>query len=48
LKDGPNAIKHMLRALNLSVDKRNHVRIRKVQRQIKRLYLQYPGKLTQP
>ena len=48
LKDGPNAIKHMLRALNLSVDKRNHVRIRKVQRQIKRLYLQYPGKLIQP
>ena len=48
LKDGPNAIKHMLRALNLSVDNRNHVRIRKVQRQIKRLYLQYPGKLTQP
>ena len=48
LKDGPNAIKHMLLALNLSVDNRNHVRIRKVQRQIKRLYLQYPGKLTQP
>ena len=48
LKDGPNAIKHMLRALNLSVDKRNHVRIRKVQRQIKRLYLQYPGKLNRP
>ena len=48
LKDGPNAIKHMLRALNLSVDNRNHVRIRKVQRQIKRLYLQYPGKLIQP
>jgi tetratricopeptide (TPR) repeat protein len=48
LKDGPNAIKHMLRALNLSIDKRNHVRIRKVQRQIKRLYLQYPGKLIRP
>ena len=48
LKDGPNAIKFMLRALNLSVDNRNHVRIRKVQRQIKRLYLQYPGKLIQP
>ena len=48
LKDGPNAIKHMLRALSLSVDKRNHVRIRKVQRQIKRLYLHYPGKLIRP
>ena len=44
LNDGPNAIKHMLRALNLSSDKRNHVRIRKVQRQIKRLYLRYPDK----
>jgi len=48
LKDGPNAIKHMLRALNLSSDERNHVRIRKVQRQIKRLYLQYPDKPSRP
>ena len=44
LKDGPNAIKHMLRAMNLSSDERDHVRIRRVQRQIKRLYLQYPDK----
>ena len=48
LKDGPNAIKHMLRALNLTSDERNHVRIRKVQRQIKRLYLQYPDKPSRP
>ncbi len=42
LKDGPNAIKHMLSALKLSTDKRNHVRIRNIQRQLKRLYLKYP------
>ena len=48
LKDGPNAIKHMLRAMNLSSDERDHVRIRRVQRQIKRLYLQYPDKPSRP
>jgi tetratricopeptide (TPR) repeat protein len=45
LKDGPNAIKHMLSALNLYYAKRNHVRIRNVQRQLKRLYLKYPSKM---
>ncbi len=44
LKDGPNAIKHMLNALDLYSTKRNHVRIRNVQRQLKRLYVKYPGK----
>ena len=42
LKDGPNAIKHMLRALSLSFGKRIHIAVRRVQRQIKRLYLHYP------
>jgi tetratricopeptide (TPR) repeat protein len=44
LKDGPKAIKHMLSALNLYYSKRNHVRIRNVQRQLRRLYLKYPSK----
>ena len=44
LKDGPKAIKHMLSALNLYYAKRNHARIRNVQRQLKRLYLKYPSK----
>ena len=44
LKDGPNAIKHMLHALNLSFEKRNHVRVRNMQRQLKRLFLKYPDK----
>lgn len=48
LKDGPNAIKHMLRALSLSSEKRNHARIRNVQRQLKRLYLKYPDKQKAP
>ena len=48
LKDGPNAIKHMLSALNLSSEKRNHVRIRNVQRQLKRLHLKYPDKPGAP
>jgi tetratricopeptide (TPR) repeat protein len=48
LKDGPNAIKHMLCALQLYTEKRNHVRIRNVQRQLKRLYLEYPGKTKAP
>ena len=44
LKEGPNAIKHMLSALDLYSAKRNHARIRNVQRQLKRLYLKYPSK----
>jgi tetratricopeptide (TPR) repeat protein len=44
LKDGPSAIKHMLRALNLSFEKRKHIQIRNVKRQLKRLYLKYPDK----
>jgi tetratricopeptide (TPR) repeat protein len=44
LKDGPKSIKHMLSALNLYYAKRNHARIRNVQRQLKRLYLKYPSK----
>lgn len=44
LKDGPNAIKHMLSALDQYSAKRNHVRIRNVQRQLKRLYLKYQSK----
>lgn len=48
LKEGPNAIKHMLRALDLYTEKRNHVRIRNVQRQLKRLYLKYPSKTMAP
>ncbi|MBC8287536.1 MAG: tetratricopeptide repeat protein [Nitrospinae bacterium] len=48
LKDGPNAIKHMLRALNLYSEKRNHARIRNVQRQLKRLYLKYPDRPGPP
>ena len=45
LKDGPNAIKHMLRALDHYSEKRNHVRVRNVQRQLKRLYLKYQRKM---
>tara|TARA_B100000686_G_C16159640_1_gene650868 strand:+ start:4 stop:519 length:516 start_codon:yes stop_codon:yes gene_type:complete len=41
LQDGPNAIKHMLRALDLYRMKRNRVRIRKAQRKLKHLYLKY-------
>lgn len=41
LKDGPNAIKHMLQALNLYSKKRNHARIRAAQRQLKRLHSKY-------
>jgi tetratricopeptide (TPR) repeat protein len=48
LKDGPNAIKHMLRALDLYSEKRNHARIRNVQRQLKRLYSKYPGNFRTP
>ncbi len=46
LKDGPNAVKHMLLALNLYSEKKNHVRIRNAQRQLKRLQLKYFGKQT--
>jgi tetratricopeptide (TPR) repeat protein len=48
LKEGPNAIKHMHSALDLFSEKRNHVRIRNVQRQLKRLYLKYPSKTMAP
>lgn len=48
LKDGPNAIKHMLRALDQYSEKRNHVGIRNVQRQLKRLYLKYQNKSSTP
>ncbi|MBT3923849.1 MAG: tetratricopeptide repeat protein [Nitrospina sp.] len=43
LKDGPNAIKHMLRAQELYSQKRNHTQMRKVQRQLKFLNLKYQG-----
>jgi tetratricopeptide (TPR) repeat protein len=48
LKDGQNAIKHMLRAQDLYSKKRNHARIRKVQRQLKFLYLKYQEKTIIP
>jgi tetratricopeptide (TPR) repeat protein len=48
LKEGPNAIKHMLNALDLYSAKRNHARIRNVQRQLKRLHLKYPSKTLTP
>ena len=48
LKDGPNAIKHMLRAQDLYSQKRNHARIRKVQRQLNLLYLKYQDKTMTP
>jgi tetratricopeptide (TPR) repeat protein len=41
LKDGPKAIKHMLRAEELYSSKKNHSRLRKVQRQLKFFYLKY-------
>ncbi len=43
LKDGSNAIKHMLRALDLYSQRRNHRQIRAAQRQLKNLHLKYPG-----
>ena len=46
LKDGPNAIKHMLRAQDLYSQKRSHVQMRKVQRQLKFLNLKYQGLST--
>ena len=45
LNDGANAVKHMLIALDLYTDKRNHARIRGVQRQLKLFYLKYPGQM---
>jgi len=48
LKEGPNAIKHMLLALDLYTEKRNQARIRNVQRQLKRLYSKYPGNFRTP
>jgi tetratricopeptide (TPR) repeat protein len=44
LKQGPNAIKHMLLALDLYTAKRNHARIRGVKRQLKLLYFKYPNR----
>jgi tetratricopeptide (TPR) repeat protein len=46
LKDGPNAIKHMQRSLKLFSEKRNHVQMRNVRRQLKRLYLKYSDKVS--
>lgn len=48
LKDGPNAIKHMLRAQDLYIQKRNHARIRNVKRQLNLLYLKYQDKTKTP
>ena len=48
LKDGPNAIKHMLRAQDLYIQKRNHARIRNVKRQLNLLYLKYQDKTMKP
>ncbi len=48
LKDGPNAIKYMLRALDLYTQKKNHARIRNVQRQLNLLYLKYQEKTMTP
>ena len=48
LKDGPNAIKHMLRARDLYTQKRNHARIRNVKRQLSLLYLKYPDNTIIP
>jgi tetratricopeptide (TPR) repeat protein len=48
LKDGSNAIKHMLRARDLYSEKRNHASIRKVQRQLKFLHLKYQAKTIAP
>ena len=48
LKDGPNAIKHMLRAQDLYIEERKHAQIRKVQRQLKFFYLKYQRKSIIP
>jgi tetratricopeptide (TPR) repeat protein len=48
LKDGPNAIKHMLRAQDLYIQKRIHARIRNVKRQLNLLYLKYQDKTKTP
>ena len=48
LKDGPNAIKHMLRAQDLYIQKRNPARIRNVKRQLNLLYLKYQDKTKTP
>ena len=48
LNNGPNAIKHMLRARDLYSVKRNHSGIRNVQRQLKRLYLKYQSTTSIP
>ncbi|MBT5029416.1 MAG: tetratricopeptide repeat protein [Nitrospina sp.] len=43
LKQGPKATRHMKIALELYTAKRNHARIRSVQRQLKLLYFKYPA-----
>lgn len=43
LKKGNKAIRHMERARELYVTKRDHRKIRTTQRQLKRFYLSYPG-----
>ncbi len=48
LNDGPNAIKHMLQTQNLYLEKRNHARVRKTQRQLNLLYLKYQNKMMAP
>lgn len=48
LKDGPNAIKHMLRVQEFYTKKRNHAGLRKVQRQLKFFYLKYQVNVISP
>jgi tetratricopeptide (TPR) repeat protein len=43
MKEGAKAIYHMQKALNLYVTKRNHIKIRTTQRQLKRFYMSYPN-----
>jgi tetratricopeptide (TPR) repeat protein len=48
LKQGSSAIHHMAQSLELYTQNRNHVGVRKVQRQLKRLYLKYPATTKKP
>ena len=43
MKEGSKAIYHMQKALDLYATKRNHRKIRKTQRQLKRFYMSYPN-----
>ena len=43
MKEGAKAIYHMQKALDLYATKRNHRKIRKTQRQLKRFYMSYPN-----